>query len=1021
MALEPPNKSNRRRSKRADHARRVTHRRDRADSLRPICNEEILAYEKLYFGHATLRTCRNIILAAVLPSTPTFLTDPPLDSLLDADAMQDLTQDIGVFCTHFIENLIVMGFCVYTVVPRVLRDSADFRDRADDVSTRPPLMRVYALKPDEQYALRVGGEGSRDAITIQKNTHDSLRTLFTQTQASTQNSTTVTFSTIKDRPCTNTGRLRSDVAGVYATVCFEQSVVYSSMISDRTRAQPVIFTRSRTDNAFDERNLITLNSDRRAISAMDNMQARNQIAANLHHQQNVENSSIAQSNGGDSTFTNTLHPCCQLTQDPLRMVQRAPALLPLPVDTELAVPPMATGRTDMVQLLKKVHEDILFAFGLQLYTRSDSMVSVGCQDQHGNFPLHVAMMRDEPEIAKTLLQYGAKIDERNYEGQTALHLACYQGNARVAQLVIDRYDATVVNVDRVGNSVLHYAARCETDICVLVCLRDLHACKIRDCVELRNNFGMTALHVAAEHANIKVIRTLRRFGADPSSLCGRDCTAIDLCARITATAPPRTVASSATDAASVKSSRVIECIRALRGMGVPLRTDRTTALHTACRAARMSVAVVQALMRMDPTLRNAVDTDGFTPIMLAARRRDHERGAGSYGRRRRRQHTRHNVPLWHEVLRVAASGCIFTNACDHLRRTCHHYAALTASYAVAEAVMHALSRLLPCVDSHGATPLHLAVQSACDDAVVLPKLVLYADKLDIDARTMIGNTALHLAVMQRQHERATQLLQLGADVDICNLDAESALTLAVREGDANTVRAMYARHQQGKAFRTNVCNESPVHVAARAGNVVILEVLIVDRPTLGRKLLNQLNRESCTPLHCAIVAQQVAAVKLLIDHGADVHVRDRNDDDAAQLAAATRNAVIATMIQNAPKKTFYNGRSRHVRPSPRVNQNPTTTPDNNAPEDLDDLVDYIEGRPKRTRKTSEQRDTAQAVRASDSERYERPTCVVCLNADPDTVLMPCFHMHTCSACSARVGVCPICKTAVHDKRRVFKD
>ncbi|KAK3252338.1 hypothetical protein CYMTET_38372 [Cymbomonas tetramitiformis] len=700
--------------------------------------------------------------------------------------------------------------------------------------------------------------------------------------------------------------------------------------------------------------------------------------------------------------------------------------------------------------------------------------AIRCQDQHGNFPLHVAMMRDKPEIAKTLLQYGAKIDERNYEGQTALHLACYQGNARVAQLVIDRYDATVVNVDRVGNSALHYAARCKTDICVLVCLRDLHASKIRDCVELRNNFGMTALHVAAEHANVQTVRTLKRFGADPSSLCGRDCTAIDLCARIAATAPPRTVASSATDAAPVKSSRVIECIRALRGMGVPLRTDRTTALHTACRAARMSVAVVQALMRMDPTLKNAVDTDGFTPIMLAARNagtsaettnvvlalmdagvdvgiRDTcgmnlamtlvATGNSALFKVLSKRHpaTHHadvahsganilhyaasgqNVPLWHEVLRVATSGCNLTNACDHLRRTCHHYAALTASYAVAEAVMHALPRLLPCVDSHGATPLHLATQSACDDAVVLPKLVLYADKLDIDARTMIGNTALHLAVMQRQHERATRLLQLGADVDICNLDAESALTLAVREGDANTVRAMYARHQQGKAFRTNVCNESPVHVAARAGNVVILEVLIVDRPTLGRKLLNQLNRESCTPLHCAIVAQQVAAVKLLIDHGADVHVRDRNDDDAAQLAAATRNAVIATMIQNAPKRIFHNGRSRHVRPSPRVNQSSTTTPDNNAPEDLDDLVDYIEGRPKRTRKTSEQRDTAQAVRASDSERYERPTCVVCLNADPDTVLMPCFHMHTCSACSARVGVCPICKTAVHDKRRVFKD
>ncbi|KAK3252344.1 hypothetical protein CYMTET_38378 [Cymbomonas tetramitiformis] len=35
-------------------------------------------------------------------------------------------------------------------------------------------------------------------------------------------------------------------------------------------------------------------------------------------------------------------------------------------------------------------------------------------------------------------------------------------------------------------------------------------------------------------------------------------------------------------------------------------------------------------------------------------------------------------------------------------------------------------------------------------------------------------------------------------------------------------------------YHTNVCNKSPMHVAARVGNVVILKVLIVDRPTLSR-------------------------------------------------------------------------------------------------------------------------------------------------------------------------------------------
>ena len=53
---------------------------------------------------------------------------------------------------------------------------------------------------------------------------------------------------------------------------------------------------------------------------------------------------------------------------------------------------------------------------------------------------------------------------------------------------------------------------------------------------------------------------------------------------------------------------------------------------------------------------------------------------------------------------------------------------------------------------------------------------------------------------------------------------------------------------------------------------------------------------------------------------------------------------------------------------------------------------------------------------------ERPACVICMDAPPCVVLLPCRHLLLCAApaCAAALfGLCPLCREAVADTLTVF--
>ena len=48
-----------------------------------------------------------------------------------------------------------------------------------------------------------------------------------------------------------------------------------------------------------------------------------------------------------------------------------------------------------------------------------------------------------------------------------------------------------------------------------------------------------------------------------------------------------------------------------------------------------------------------------------------------------------------------------------------------------------------------------------------------------------------------------------------------------------------------------------------------------------------------------------------------------------------------------------------------------------------------------------------------------PTCVICLTEERSRLFHPCMHLCACDACAARVTQCPLCKTPVCARWKVY--
>ncbi|MDI1227426.1 MAG: ankyrin repeat domain-containing protein [bacterium] len=140
------------------------------------------------------------------------------------------------------------------------------------------------------------------------------------------------------------------------------------------------------------------------------------------------------------------------------------------------------------------------------------------------------------------------------------------------------------------------------------------------------------------------------------------------------------------------------------------------------------------------------------------------------------------------------------------------------------------------------------------------------DGADPDQKNEKGFTLLQHAMIHRKYDSAEALLEMGADPDIA----------------------------------VEAHGETPLHYAAREGNAHLIGVML-------HKLadVNKADGFGWTPLHTATACGKLDAIRELVEHGADLNLKDCQRDRPIDLAVLRQNHMSESINKPFPPIVAY--------------------------------------------------------------------------------------------------------------------
>ncbi|KAL3419807.1 hypothetical protein PVAG01_08305 [Phlyctema vagabunda] len=375
----------------------------------------------------------------------------------------------------------------------------------------------------------------------------------------------------------------------------------------------------------------------------------------------------------------------------------------------------------------------------------DKGADVKSKDKDGALALHRAVARNTTSKATVITQLiGAGLDANEIDkaGRTPLHNAAQQGNKNGVEILITRFSANVLIVDKNINTVLHCAVSNATHALnvaeYLLRLKEVE-------VDKRNSNKETPLHVAAKakKASPDLIRLLISKNAD--------CLAQD----VNGNTPLHIAAQKRTPSAEV----IRKIVDAKREVLKVTNESGETALHLALNNRSSSEAYI-ALFKVGASTKakngknvraiNAVTDDGKTALHHAA----------SQG--------------WLDAVKDLLEHGANINSTDLTNLTPLALAAISGHEHVVEVLLDAGASVdIKTKDLE--TPLHLAAANGHHDTVQL----LLKSKAGVNEKNKSGWTPLWSAVSGRHERVARLLLNKGASIDVRTSDGRTLLHQAV--------------------------------------------------------------------------------------------------------------------------------------------------------------------------------------------------------------------------------------------------
>lgn len=232
--------------------------------------------------------------------------------------------------------------------------------------------------------------------------------------------------------------------------------------------------------------------------------------------------------------------------------------------------------------------------------------------------------------------------------------------------------------------------------------------------------------------------------------------------------------------------------------------------------------------------------------------------------------------------------------------TALHYAAYNDSLEAAEILIkHQASLKSTNKDSY--TPLHMATYKGSINVARL----LIENKANVNQKTIDNETCLHLAAKYGHTDMAKLLLDNGANINVKDKNGATPLHLAAASPGANNsntgIIALLVKcgcninepMEHGRGFR-------PIHCAIISGNNQLLAELIkcgadIHSPAVDPKAKKGSNKMHI-PLHLAIEDNQLEAVSILLEHGADPMALNEKGESA--IAAALKSKYPIDMMRH---------------------------------------------------------------------------------------------------------------------------
>jgi ankyrin repeat protein len=463
---------------------------------------------------------------------------------------------------------------------------------------------------------------------------------------------------------------------------------------------------------------------------------------------------------------------------------------------------------------------------VELLLENGAKPSLAGQDDPGQeTPLTRALGNQNPDMARAMLKYAdaAAINIANEHGNTALHFAAWRGYEDIIRTLLERGATGICTKNKSGETSLTLSAgHSHFAISLLLISRVSNGAELNH----SNVHGSTPLHFVAERGNYEVAKALIQHGARPS---------LELQEKNGGETPLTfAVGQSRLDIAQLF---IENCSRAA------IRQQNkhgNNALHFA--TWKNHAKLIPALLEQGGVDQIGIPNENKeNPLTLAVYHRALE-----------------SVRCLVRAPGVADHLLIIPN---RLGNTPLHIAAMEGHDDILSLLLSSgAAKALTLFDGDSRTPLQSALATNHMSAARLLIAASKADSINLQCATT-GDTALHQLAQKGNEALTTLLLQSGGAYStiIANHKQETPLLVALKHRHFG-VAQLLIEAALGEICHQDADGNTPLHYAAREGNLQIVELLMQRKaePSIRVK-----NASGQTPLALATAAKHEKIVKRL--------------------------------------------------------------------------------------------------------------------------------------------------------------